>query len=597
MTGTWHLVRLALRRDRLLLPVWIAVFAVMAYSSAAATIGLYPDLSSRRGLAAGLNATTATVALYGPIYDETSIGEISLFKLGAFGAALVAILGIILTVRHTRAEEESGRVELLGAGVLGRLAPLSAALTVVTITNVGLAVVTTAGLVGAGLPAAGSIAFGLSWAVSGLAYAGVAAIAAQLTTSARAATGLAVTVLAVTYVLRAVGDTASADGPRWLSWLSPVGWAQQVRPFAGHRWWLLTLSAVFAGFATWAAYVLANRRDLGAGLLPDRPGPASASRWLGSTEGLALRLHQGTLVAWTAAYAMVSWILGGIAKTVTPALSSPGAEDLIKKLGGDQGLTDAFLATELSFMGVFTSAFAVQAMLRLRTEEALHHADPLLSTRVGRLRWAGGHLLFAVGGSLWLLLVVGLACGASVASALGEPRYVGELVIGALAQLPAVLVLVGIVVFTIGVAPRATALGWAALVAFLLIGELGPVLRLDQRILDLSPYTQLPKLPGGEVTARPLIGLTVIALALMGIGLAGVPPARPGVADGVGARRGGDATHTWARPLSFAAYRAASTRSTRVSGDSCPSQTATPAEQVCWFGTKTSNCSAIDRAR
>jgi ABC-2 type transport system permease protein len=223
VTGTWHLVRLALRRDRLLLPVWIAVFAVMAYSSAAATIGLYPNLTSRRGLAAGLNATTATVALYGPIYDETSIGEISLFKLGTFGAALVAILGIVLTVRHTRAEEESGRVELLSAGVLGRLAPLSAALTIVTITNVGLAVVTTAGLVRAGLPTAGSIAFGLAWAVSGLAYAGVAAIAAQLTTSARAATGLAVTVLAVTYVLRA-GRHRFRRRPALAVVASPVGW-------------------------------------------------------------------------------------------------------------------------------------------------------------------------------------------------------------------------------------------------------------------------------------------------------------------------------------------------------------------------------------
>lgn len=520
-TGTRQLVRLALRRDRLIVPMWIAVFAIMAYSSAAATIGLYPDVAARRSLAASLNATTSTLALYGPIYDETSIGEISLFKLGAFGAALVGILGIVLTVRHTRAEEEAGRIELLGAGVLGRLAPLSAALVLVTGTNLALAVVTAAFLAGAGLPVAGSIAFGLAWAVSGVAYAAVAAIAAQLTTSARAATGLAVTVLAVTYVLRAVGDSSPADGPRWLSWLSPVGWSQQVRPFAGHRWWLLALGATFAALAAWAAYVLANRRDLGAGVLPDRPGPARAAAWLASPEGLALRLHRGTLVAWTVAYALLSWILGGIVTAIGPAMSSPEAEEFLRRLGGQQGLTDAFLATELSFMGVFTSAFAVQAMLRLRAEEAAHHADPLLATRLGRLRWAGGHLLVAAGGSLWLLVVVGVAVGGSVSTALGDGRYVGELLTGALAQLPAVLVLVGIVVFAVGLLPRAASLGWAALVAFLLIGELGPVLQVDPWVLDLSPYSHVPRLPGAELTAAPLAGLTLVALALTVAGLVG----------------------------------------------------------------------------
>jgi ABC-2 type transport system permease protein len=158
-------------------------------------------------------------------------------------------------------------------------------------------------------------------------------------------------------------------------------------------------------------------------------------------------------------------------------------------------------------------------MLRLRGEEAARHADPLLSTPTSRLRWAGSHLLVAVGGSLWLLLVVGLACGTAVSSALGEPRYLGEILRGALAQVPAVLVLVGIVVLAIGVVPRAATLGWAALVAFLLLGELGPLLKLDQWLLDVSPYTHVPKLPGGTVTAMPLIGLTAVAVALIAAGL------------------------------------------------------------------------------
>ena len=125
----------------------------MAASSAAATVGLYPDEASRRQAALTINATPALVALYGPIYDPSSLGAIALFKLTALGAAMVAIVMVVLVVRHTRGEEEAGRLELVGAGVVGRAAPLTAALLLVGGTSVVLGVATTAGLVLAGLPA------------------------------------------------------------------------------------------------------------------------------------------------------------------------------------------------------------------------------------------------------------------------------------------------------------------------------------------------------------------------------------------------------------------------------------------------------------
>ena len=90
LAGTWPLVRLALRRDRVLLPAWILGFAGMAGFSASATVGLYPDESHRVTAAEAVNGSAALVALYGRIYDPNSIGQLSLFKLTAFGAALAA---------------------------------------------------------------------------------------------------------------------------------------------------------------------------------------------------------------------------------------------------------------------------------------------------------------------------------------------------------------------------------------------------------------------------------------------------------------------------------------------------------------------------
>jgi ABC-2 type transport system permease protein len=518
-TGTVELVRLALRRDRVLIPVWLALFVSMAAGSAASTVGLYPDLTSRREFAASVNSTPTLVALYGRIYDESSLGEISLLKLGGMGCAMVAVLMIILTVRHTRAEEEAGRLELLGATVVGRCAALTAALAVTSGTSLVLGLLTAISLVGVGLPVAGSLTFGFAWACAGLSFAAVAAICAQLSTGARTATATASAVLGLTYLLRAIGDTASSGGPTWALWLSPVGWSQQARAFSGDRWGVLSISVVFSAIATAVSFLLVTRRDLGAGLMADRPGRAGARGWLSTPLGLAFRLQRGTLLGWTACFLILGPVLGSISSNVGSMLSTPQARDFIAKLGGQQALVDAFLATEMSFLGVFAAVYGVQAAMRLRSEETALRAEPLLATAVGRRRWLASHLIVAALGTCWLLFVGGLSAGLALAAANGDGAQVGRLLGAALAQAPGALVLIGLVVAAFGLVPRWVQAGWAALVGSLLLGEFGPLFSLDQRVMDISPFAHSPKLPGPAADLGPLIWLTLIAAALAVVGM------------------------------------------------------------------------------
>ena len=151
----------------------------------------------------------------------------------------------MLVVRHTRTEEESGRLELLSAGVVGRYAALTAALIVSSGTVVLLGLLTALSLIGSGLPATGSFAFGAMWAAAGLSFAGVGAVTAQVTEGARAANGLTAAVLGVAYVLRAIGDSASNGSTQWVSWLSPIGWSQQVRAYAGDRFVVVLVPLAF----------------------------------------------------------------------------------------------------------------------------------------------------------------------------------------------------------------------------------------------------------------------------------------------------------------------------------------------------------------
>ncbi len=521
LAGTGTLLGLALRRDRVMLPVWVALFVVMAAFSADATVGLYPDAASRIQAAEAINGTPSLVALYGRIYDVTSLGAIAMIKMGGIGSALLSVLAFMLVIRHTRAEEEVGRLELVAGGVLGVYAPLTAALSVATGAAVATGMLTAVALAAAGLPVTGSLAFGLAWTATGMVFAGIGAVAAQLTTGARAARGLATAALGVAYLLRAVGDSVGKEEPSWLSWSSPIGWGQQVRPYAGDRWPVFLVLVAFAAVCATVAFALNRRRDLAAGLFPDRPGRAAAAPLLRSPLSLAWRLQRGALLAWAAGLVLFGFILGNVASNVGNMLDSPQSREMITKLGGVQGLTDAFIAAELGFMGVIVAAFGIQAALRLHAEETSLRLEAILGTATGRARWAVSHTSVAVVGPLLLALVFGFAVGAANAAQTGALGDLGGAVLGALVQLPAIWVVVGLVVAAYGLTPRLVSIGWAALVVFLLLGELGPLLQLPDWVMDLSPFSHVPRLPGGDFRLVPLLWLTGLAAALVAAGLIG----------------------------------------------------------------------------
>jgi ABC-2 type transport system permease protein len=514
-TGTLALVRLALRRDRIMLPVWILVFVATAASSASATTGVYPTVESRVAFATTANANPSLVALYGWIYEPTSLGAVGLYKLVALGSALVALLGFLITVRHTRAEEESGRLELIGATVVGRYAALTASLIVSIGASLVLGLLSALALAGGKLGVAGSFAFGLGWAASGMVFAAVAAVAAQLTESARTANGISAAALGVAYVIRAIGDAIGTAGSTWLTWLSPIGWATELRPFAGDRFWVLIVPVLFTVVAVGGAFALIARRDLGQGLVPARLGPARGS--VRTAFGLAVRLQRGSLIGWACGFVLGGLVFGGIAAHLGGLVDSPQAQEFITKLGGQAALTDAFLATELSFVGVVAAAFGIQAALRLRTEESAGRAEPILVASVSRPRWLASHLVIALVGSVLMMLAAGVAAGLSYGAQTDLGQF-WRLVGGALVQLPAAWLLTGITVAVFGLLPRYVIAGWAALAAFVLIGQFGPVLGLGQAVLDISPFTHIPRLPGTAFTATPLVWLTGLAVATLAVG-------------------------------------------------------------------------------
>jgi len=525
LAGTGKLFRLALRRDRIVATVWVLGLFLYAYSQAASIIALYPtqaDLDQLARTAAGVGANPAVVAIQGPAYDASTYGGATAWQLVTPWVFLIGLMSLFLVTRHTRQEEETGRAELVSAGVVGRYAWPAAGLLFVLAVNAVLVAITALAFIAMDLPAAGSIALVVACGLNGLVFAGVAAITVQVTQYARPANGMAFAVLGVAFLLRAIGDSAAELS--WLSWLSPIGWAERFRPFAGEQWWVLLLPLALILVLLVAVAALLVRRDQGAGVLPVRLGPSAASPRLRSPLALAWRLQRGALLGWTIGVAIAGLSFGAIAQDMVQAANEdPETAKMFARLGGTGSIADIFLAAILSWIGMLAAAYAVQAILRLRSEETELRAEPVLSTSVPRIGWAGSHLLVAAVGSAVLLatggLVAGVAHGLRAGDLGGElPRVLG----GAMVQLPAVWVMAGIGAALFGLLPRLVVGGtWAALGVVLSITTFGELLQLDQWALDLSPFVHLPRVPAAEFTATPLAWLAVLAVALAAAGLAG----------------------------------------------------------------------------
>ncbi|GGS18029.1 ABC transporter membrane-spanning protein [Streptomyces nojiriensis] len=516
LAGTGALLRLALRRDRVMMPVWTLVTALMVVSMPGSLGSVYATAAERARAAASMNANSSMRALYGPVFDD-SLGALTAWRGGVYAAVLAAAMSLVIVVRHTREEEETGRQELLSAAMVGRRAPLTAALLAALVANACVALLVAAGLAGQGAP--GAVALGLAVAATGMFFACTAAIAAQLTESARAAKGITAAALGAAFVLKAAGDAGTGGGRSALTWASPLGWVENVRAFAAERWWVLLLFAAAVTVQAGAAYALAGRRDLGMSFLPSRPGPAEGR--LGTAGALAWRLQRGSVLGWSAGFLIAGVVFGGMADGAADLVGdNDRTREIIERMGGQSGsgaqgaLTDAFLATMAGMFGMVAALYAVSAVLRLSGEESGGRAEPLLANAVGRLRWAGGHLAVAFGGSALILLLAGLGL------ALGHGREPGAVIGATLAQLPAVWLIGALAALLYGAVPQYAAAAWGVAGGALALGWVGPALNLPQAVLNLSPFAHLPRLPGAQaLDPAPLLVLTALAAALTAAGL------------------------------------------------------------------------------
>ena len=513
MTGSATLLRAFLRRDRWLYLWWALGATLLYYSQAVSVKGLYTTQAEFDKAASSMAANTAFVAMAGPARALNTIGGQVMWQASAFGAIVAGLMSMFLVGRHTRAEEESGRDELVRAAAISRHAPLTAALADALLANVVLGALVAVSLVTFPLDAPDSIAVGVGLTLCGWVFTATALVAAQLTSSTRSMYGIAGSVIAVSYALRAIGDVGNPA----LSWLSPIGWYQAMHPYSGLRWWPALLLLALAAVATAAAYVLFGVRDFGPACGPRArgrtgPTPCCPPRSVSRGGCSAARSSGGS-----AGMVLLGLAYGSIGDDVGTLIGdSTASQDVFVQGGGS--LVDGFYAVAIVMIALVGAGFTVSSALRPRTEEDEGRVEALLVTGLTRRRWLTAQVAVTVAGTVAVLVGGGLGLGLGYALVTGDGGRTGPFLLDTVGYAAPTLVLAGLAWLLYGVVPRWAYLAWLGLGLGVVILFFGPLLHLPDWLQQLSPYHHLALVPAEPFSWAPFLVLLLVAAALSAAG-------------------------------------------------------------------------------
>lgn len=524
MIGTvLTLVRMRLRRDRVALAVWVLVITALVGGVSSAVITEFGDPQQQRQLITLALSTPALLAFRG-VPNGFSSGSIIWFQLFTWLALLIGLLNTFLATRHGRAEEQDGRRELLASTPMGRMAPMVSTLVVGIVVDLLIGVLSAAALVAVGQSITGAVTVGATFAVTGLLFLGIGLLAGELLPTARAANSWGVGIVLGSYVVRAAGDAlGTADlaagtlTPSWIGLLSPIGWAERTLALSANRAVWLVPGLVCAVAAIGVAAMVGAKRDLGASLVTERRGPATASPSLHSTLSLALRQQRGSVLGWALGAAVLGGVTGSLATAIgSAAVQNSAISRVLRQLapGGDVSaqLVTVFTAAIMTMMGIVAAAAGVQAVLRTRAEETEGRAELLLALPVGRVRWMVQTVLIAIAGCAVVLLAAGLAAALSF-GVRGNSAAGWRALQQAAVEFPAAAAVAAVAGLALSTVPRwAIGIGWGALGLAAVLALFGGLLSLPSWLVDISPFAHVPAVPLRSATALVVVATVGIVL-------------------------------------------------------------------------------------
>jgi len=504
------LARRFLRDARTRTIAFAYLFAVYAYIQPVGYRSAYPTLIGRVDFVRSFAGNAALRLFYGYPYDAVTVGGYSAWRVGGTLAIAAAVFGVLAAVRALRTEEDAGRTELVLAEAIGRRTAYAAALVAIAVDALILWLAQFAGYLAGGLPAGGSAYLALATTSLVGVFAGLGAVLCQLAPTRRVALELGSASVGLFLLLRVIADTSSGAG--WMRWATPLGWAEELRPFTGERPLVLLLPLAASALLLAAGAWMTVRRDVGTGVLPARERMRPRMRLLSSPLAQALRSERGSLAVWLISTGAFAFILGMVSTSISSAGISASIKRELARFGSGSIVTPSgYLAFVFIFFILAVSLFACAQIGAAREEELEERLETLLAHPVSRVGWLGGRLLLASGAALTISAAAGLLSWAGAASQ-GVSISLPRMLEAAANCMPVALLFLGIAALAYAIAPRASAgIAYGLVTVAFLWYLVGSLLAVPKWVVKLTPFQHVGLVPAQSFRALDAVAMLAIA--------------------------------------------------------------------------------------
>ena len=426
----------------------------------------------------------AMISMVGPtpvVSGDYTIGAMYSNMMLLFCGLFAMIISVLHVTSHTRKEEDLGLTELIRSFRVGRQANSLAVMIEVIIINMVLALIIGVIMMSFradSVTAQGSLLFGASVGSAGIIGGSIALLMAQLMPSSSGATGAALSVVGLLYILRAGSDVSNAS----LSKINPLGWTYLTYPFTENNWHFLLYSIMFVLVIMIIAFILEGRRDMGAGYLPERQGRGEAKSSLLSVHGLLLKVNKGVMIGWLITFFVLGVAYGSIYGDMESFVES---NDLISQMFAHAGysLEESFTGMIMMIMIMLVAVLPIVIVNKLFGEETRRHLSQIYATRVtkGQLYWTT-LVLAAIAGVAGIFLAAGGLGGTALAVMSDDTQMtLRDFIVSGCNFFPSILFFIGL---------AALALGWMPKLGKLVYAYLGYVFAVNyfSGILDLPEW-------------------------------------------------------------------------------------------------------------
>lgn len=367
----------------------------------------------------------------------------------------------------------------------------------------------------------GDFLFSLGMIIANFLFGAIALLFAQLANNTRTANMLSYMVLTAAYLLRLVTDINHQN----LTWLSPIGWFEKANFYTDNNVWALGLGLLVSVLLAVGATMIARNRDLGAGVISERTGRATAASWLRSLPALLWRTERGLFAGWLIGAVVFGGVMGSVLGGVGDILKT---DPLYRKLLDVSQINAANQTMVLSFLGMYLGIFValavtagVQVAFRLKHDDNLGYLSVIHAEKPTRIAISTSYYCFG-------LLVGTLVLSAGLLSlffignmALSHPlplKYLGRLFV---ASVPAVASFVTLGIALVGLWPRLSSLFWLYMGAGLIVQIFRGLFDLPKHSGNFTPFGWIANVPLDNIDQTWLIVMIVCAVVLFILGIAG----------------------------------------------------------------------------